>query len=113
MSINITVGPRALRNQQRFLEEAKKERSEEEENELNNQQEDSVYESTSAAANKVVKYERSVIETCNRQDENAITFWSSTKKRGYEKKCERPLFGKVSSFTNEIKDGRFFYDNNS
>lgn len=113
MPINVTVGPRALRKQQRFLEEAKQERSEEQENELNNEQEDSVYESTSAAANKFVKCERSVMETCDRQDEDAITFWSSTKKRGYEKKCKRPLFGKVSSFTNDIKDGRFFYDNNS
>lgn len=109
-----TMGPRSLRKQQKFLQDAKKEQilEEEKEKELSHQN-DCIYESTSAAVHKLAQHRLS--EPClgsslhgHGTDEEAITFWSQQKpgKNNGDACGRRPLFAKCSSFTNDIQDGR-------
>lgn len=104
------TGPRACRKLNEFLEEARKEQYLEQEKERLRQMEN-MHEFSNRSSNKFLRS-----TTDNKQpslafdfDNNteAITFWSY--KKGLQdpnKKVARPFFGKNTSFTNDIRDGR-------
>ena len=124
------MGPRATRNQKRYLEQALKEKKKEEE--LKSIQKDTiqVYESTTAAAQKHAR-EQTIITTMNDEsqilnegndsnhnDHHAITFWShhllSTRDSASNRNIggKNTSFAKNTSFTNDVHDGRLQHASN-
>ena len=134
MSQHIIIGPRAIRNQERYLQQALKQKRKEQQNELQSLQQNSlIYESTASAAEKHAREQLQIIATAKRNDltvsnqqdggeenEHAITFWShnfidkKTKRDVDRAGCQmhdmlakkRTSFAKCTSFTNDIRDGR-------
>ncbi len=106
MSINLTTGPRASRKQQKFLEESKMEL--EEQKRVQNRPEEQTFKNRGNRCDAIELLSRNDSEMG--EEREAITFWTQQKHRLCRGESrQRPMFARVCSFTNDIKDGRFYH----